>query len=300
MNPLTLSAPAAPRVWLTFMTAAGNEENLREMVEPLWPYIDGIVAVVHRPCEGDAGLAYLEASKGAGKIIVRDWVQRHDVSASETLYAGIIQEGDLFIITDTLERPNAQFVSRCKDDLNDFMHREGVDCLYYFGKAFIVRYNEAMHYQGSPHWGLIGVKRGVEMSHQFPDEKMVRLNVRPLKRKDEHKHFCRHYLKYFVEYPAGSNHALLGIEQYGGDDPSQALQRREANRLEFRREIKRRGFPVTVEGFLAMCKDPAQMNEGLKAWLRSDKVFSDAYHWLVLGNPGITDTHRPADALPIP
>jgi hypothetical protein len=130
-----------PRLWLTLMTAAGNEENLRELCDPILQYLDGIVAVVHRPCDGDPGLAYLESVKGAGKVIVRDWIQRHDISQSETLWAGVIQEDDLVLTCDTLERPAAPFVAQIRPGMDAEMRTQGWDCLYYYGKAYLFRYN---------------------------------------------------------------------------------------------------------------------------------------------------------------
>ena len=297
-NLFNLSLNPTPRLWLTLITAAGNEENLRELVEPLLPHIDGVVAVVHRPCEGDAGLAYLESVKGAGKIIVRDFVQRHDYSQTETLYAGVIQEGDLFIVTDTLERPAAQFIQHCKGHLNQFMLEHDVDCLYYYGKAYIVRYNESMRYQGSPHWGLVGVSYGIELSNfeQYKDEGKVRLNVRPFKRTDPYN-WIAHYLKYGL-YPRGSNSFLLGLDTYG--DPAQLFPPREEKRLAFRKEMNRRGYSHTVEGFIQMCKAEGQPDESLKAFLNSDKVWADAYWGLVMGKPEIlTHSHKPADMVPV-
>mgnify|MGYP001582268050 CR=1 FL=1 len=289
-----------PYVWLTFMTSSGNEENLRELVGPLRPYIDGIVAVVHRPCDSDAGLAYLEENKGAGKIIVRDFVYRHDYSMNEVLYAGVIQEGDIFIISDTLERPAAQFISRCKGDINAFMLERGLDCLYYFGKAFIVRYNEEMHYKGSPHWGLMGVRQGVELNQMFPHEADVRLNVRPLKRLDP-MGWVLHYSKYWIEYPAGSNHAALGIDRWAQGhliDEAHAFAAREAQRLAFRQEMRRRGVPLTVEGLKGLLTGP--LDGTLREHLCAEKTLSDAY-WLWQGRGAeLRDTHRPEDALPIP
>lgn len=288
-------SPSSSCLFLTLMTSAGNEENLRELVDPLLPYIDGIIAVVHRPCGGDNGLVYLEEHKGAGKIIVRDWVQRHDFSQNETLYAGVIQEGDLFIITDTLERPAAQFISRCKGDLNTFMIEHDLDCLVYYGKPFIVRYNEAMHYQGSPHWGLRGIRSAVELSHMYPDEGKVRLNVRPFKRPDP-LGWVEHYVKYWL-YPPGSNHAALGIEKWGGD-LNQAFAKREGQRLAFRAEMRKRGVPLTVEGLKVLLMGP--LDEALKGHLRVEKTLSDAY-WFWRGRGAeLKDTHKPSDALPIP
>lgn len=285
-----------PKVWLTLMTSTGNEENLRELIDPLIPYIDGVVAVMHNPCEGDLGLAYLEKVKGGGEIIIRDWVQRHDVSASETLYAGVIQEGDLFIIVDTLERAIPSFIARCRDGLNDFMYAQKLDCLVYYGKPYIVRYNEGMHYRGSPHWSLQGVKNAVELSSMYPDERDVRLNVRPIKRKDEPLHWVGHFSKYWL-YPEGSNHAAMGLDHWPlGDRNTQFIQR-EGRRLAFRRLMRERGYPLNMGGLKAMLTAP--LDDILKEHLNAEKVLSDIY-WFWHGRSAeLRDSHRPADAIPI-
>lgn len=294
-----MSVESTPKVWLTTMAGPNEESNLRELAEPLLPYIDGIVAVVHDPKEDDAGVAYLESVKGAGRIIKRSFVKRHDFSMNETLFAGVIQEGDLFIWTDLLERPAAQFVARCKGDLDAFMKEHSLDCLYYYGKAFVVRYNEGMRYQGSPHWGLLGVRNGIELSHMYPDEGKVRLNVRPYKRANHDTHWIGHYAKYWIEYPEGSNHAALGIEHYAqGRDLNQAYVKRETRRLEFRRELRRRGVPLTVAAVKELfLKDG--LDDVLKEHLRAEKTLSDFYHFVHGRGSQLKDTHKPSDALPI-
>lgn len=280
------------RLWLTGMTSAGNEEDLREMIEPIKGYLDGVVYVTHRPCEGDGGAAYLESVKGAGKVIYRDWVFRHDYSQNETLYADVIEEGDLVIICDTLERPAPGFVSRLKAEFDPSMIDQSIDCLAYYGKPFVFRYNEYCHYEGSPHWGLRGVSRAVELSQMMPDESQVRYSVRGQKRGPFH--WVAHYLKYFVSYPAGSNHALLGLDHHPGR-PEDVFPRREAQRLAFRREMKRRGYPLTVDGFVAFAS-VTPMDATTKTLLNSDKVWSDAYWYLVKGDTGVIDSHKPSDA----
>jgi len=278
------------------MTQAGHEEDLRELCDPLLPHVDGIVAVVHRPCDADPGLAYLESVKGGGQIIVRDWVQRHHISQSETLYAGVIQEDDIFIISDTLERPNPQFISRLRGDLKEYMWAIGVGQILYFGKSYIVRYEETMHYVGSPHWSLAGCSRSaVEFSGAFPDESKIRLNVRPLKRKDEYS-WIIHYCKYWL-YPAGSNHALLGLDHFPPGDRNQQFAIREQRRLAFRRLMRERGFPLTVDGLEAMLREP--LDPTVKEHLIAEKILSD-YYWFLQGRGAeLKHSHVPSEALPI-
>lgn len=281
------------KLWLTLMTAAGNEENLRELVTPILPFIDGIVAVVHRPCDNDAGLKFLEDNKGEGKIIVRDFVQRHDFSQTETLYAGVIKEGDLFIVCDTLERPVPSFIETVKGHINDFMLQHDLDCIYYYGKAYIVRYNELMHYRGSPHWGLAGVKSGIDFATFYPDDNLIRQNVRPVKRPDPF-HFVGHYVKYYL-YPAGSNHCLLGLEKNG--DPNKLFPVREARRLEFRKELVKRGYPLTLDGVKQLIDDG--LDKTMQEFFTSEKILNDAYRYFKLGLTNFKDDHNWEDMVEV-
>lgn len=298
---LSLTTQRAPRLFLTSMSSDPMAEDYIDMIEPILPYIDGIIWALN-DVEKDAPAArYLESVKGAGRIIYRKWgLPRHWHVMNETLFAGIMEEdGDFYLWSDLLEQPAAAFVSRIKSEIVPMMDETDLDVIAYYGKPYLIRYKETLEYRNSPHWSLHGWNgRAIEWNTIEPDEKKVRFNTRPIKRAAELNHWCGHYLKYFVEYPEGSNHALLGIEQHGGD-LQQAYIKREANRLAFRKEMKRRGYPVTVQGFIDMCKANSPLDDNLKTWLRTDKVFSDAYHWLVLGNGNVKDTHNPKDALPI-
>lgn len=285
-----------PRLWLTLMTSAGNEENLRELCDPILRYLDGIVAVVHRPCDGDPGLAYLQSVKGAGKIIVRDWVQRHDFSQNETLYAGVIQEGDLVLTCDTLERPAAPFVASIKTEMAREMDQQGWDCIYYYGKAYLFRYREEMHYRGSPHWGLVGVQNGFELAQVIPDEGRVRLNVRPIKRPDP-LGWVLHYAKYHL-YPAGSNHCALGLDHWPPGDRNLQFIERETRRLAFRRLMRARGFPLTLDGLKQLLT--GALDSQLRHHLTAEKVLSDAWHYWNGDRSQLRDSHNPAHALPVP
>lgn len=290
-----------PRLFLTSMCGPGNVDNMVEMIEPLLPYLDGIIWVLNDVPVDDPGARYLETVKGAGRVIHRGPLGgRHWHAMNDTLYCGVMEEGDLFMWTDCLELPRVPFVSTIKTEMVALMEDADLDVIAYYGKPFLMRYRETLEYRNSPHWSLHGWnERGIEWSNKEPDESKVRLNTRPLKRK-ERNHWVGHYLRYLVSYPAGCNHAALGIEQYlkPGETPQAAFQRRDANRLAFRRYMKEQGYPLTVEGFCDMCL--GSLDDTLKGWLRSDKAFSDGYHWLVLGNEAVKDTHNPVDAIPIP
>lgn len=280
------------KVYLTSMSQGGAEQDIREMVQPLLPHIDGTIWVMHDAKANDRGVDFLEHN--GGHVIHRHFVHRHDYSMNETLFCGLIEEGDLIVWSDVLEHPSPEFVSKIKGDYDPFMRAHGVDCLYYAGKAFLFRYHDGLRYVGSPHWGLQGVRAGLELSTMYPDDSKVRRNMRPLKRLDPYE-WVTHYLRYWICYPAGSNHALLGLEKQG--DPATLFPIREQRRLDFRREMRKRGYKLTVDEFIAMCR--AGLDNALKEHLRGEKVLSDAYHYLVLGDERVVHSHDPKDALPI-
>lgn len=290
-----------PRLWLTSMSHGGPAtlENAREIIEPIHSLIDGTVWVLHDTDPNDPTAQYLESVKGAGRIIHRPWPRgRHFHSMNETLWSGPMEDGDLVLWVDPLERAQPAFVSRVKGEIAHLMVEAEIGCLHFYGKPYLFRYTETLEYRNSPHWTLTGVQgRQIEWSQMEPDEKQVRLNVRPLKRGGDAYHWVRHYLRYFVEFPAGSNSALLGLDHWPGGQTQENWVKRETNRLALRAEMRKRGYPLTVDGFIAMCR--AGLDDTLKTHLRAEKTFSDAFHHLVCGRTDVRDSHRPSDALPI-
>ncbi len=275
---------------------AATLENAREIIEPIAQWLDGVIWVLHDCPVDDPAALYLESVKGAGRVVHRSWPARHWHSMNETLFTGLIEESDLCCWTDPLERPAAAFLSRVKAEIAPMMNRDGIGMLAYYGKAFLFPYRETLEYRQSPHWTLTGWSgRAVEWSQIEPDESQVRLNVRPRKRTNAWG-FVSHYVRYHVSYPAGSNSALLGLDHWPGGQTEANWQRREQNRLAFRKELRQRGYPLTVEGFIEAVKD---LPDWVKPFLKADKVFSDGYHHLVKGRLDVIDSHKPSDAIPL-
>lgn len=291
----------SPRLFLTSMSGSPSEENPYEMIEQNLPWLDGVIWVLHDQSPDCPAARYLESVKGAGRVIHRAFpAGRHWHSMNETLFTGLIEDGDYVLWADDLERPSPAFLSRIKTEIGPMMQEADVDVVAYYGKPYLFRYNERLEYRNSPHWSLHGWNdRGIEWSTIEPDEKLVRLNVRPVKRTDK-LHWVEHYARYWL-YPAGCNHAALGIEQHvrSGETAQQAFARREAQRLAFRQHMRDCGFPRTMEGLKAMLAGPLD-DPLLKAHLNAEKTLSDVY-WLWHGRGAeLKDTHRPSDALPIP
>ena len=284
-----------PRLFLACMSNGGALEEIKEKVEPILQYLDGIVWVIHNTDKTDPGAAYLESIKGAGKIIYRDFVYRHAYSMNETLFCGKIEEGDLVMWSELLEHPPACFVSQVKTQVNRMMFENGVDCLYYFGKPYVFRYNERMEYTGVLHYGFQGYNKAIEMSQHWPDESVVRVNTRPKKRTDSY-HFVFHYLFYYVSYPAGGNQCLLGLEKNG--DPARLFPARDARRLEFRREMKKRELPLSVDGVKTLLEKP--LDEIMKRYFNDEKILNDTYRYHILGDRSFKDNHDFKDMISIP
>lgn len=284
------------KLWLTSMSGPGQIEDIKEIVDPILEHLDGIIWVFNDTFITDPGSMYLQGLNKKTKVIHRDWTPRHFHMMNETLFCGDIQEGDLVIWVDPLERPVLQFVSRIKTELDHMMKEAEVGCIYYYGKPFLFRYFETAEYKNSPHWSLSGVPgRAVEWANIEPNEDLVRKNMRPIKRTDK-LHWVGHYAKYYL-YPAGSNSVALGLDQFPPGDRNQQFVERETRRLEFRRLMRQRGFEVNMDGLKKMFE--GSLDEGLKEYLKREKILSDYWHLINGRGHLLKDSHRPADAVPI-
>lgn len=289
-----------PRLFITSMSSGSSAENMVEMIEPLLDVIDGVVWVLHDTPVDSPAARYLETVKGAGRVIHRSWpAGRHFHSMNETLFTGLIQEGDLVCWTDDLERPAASFLKRAKTEIAPMMAESGTDVLFYFGKPFLFRYYETLQYHNSPHWSLHGYPgRAIEWANIQPNEREVRFNMRPEKRKGQPKHWLFHYAKYFVSYPAGSNTCALGLDHFPPGDRNAQFAERETRRLEFRRLMKKRGFSLNNDGLKALLSQP--LDPEIRGFLNAEKILSDYYAYVILGDDTVVDSHDPSKAKPIP
>ena len=289
---------SAPRLFLTCMSGPGQIENMTEMIEPILDHINGIIWVLNDCPKDDPGARYLDTVKGAGRIIHRSFTPRYWHLMNETLFTGLTEEGDLLVWTDPLERPAAEFLKRVKTEIAPFMDETETTCIYYYGKPFLFRYFETLQYQQSPHWTLTGYPgRAIEWSQIEPNERKVRLNVRPEKRKDRF-HWVGHYSRYYIEFPAGSNTVALGLDHFPPGDRNAQFAERETRRLEFRRLMKKRGFPLNNDGLKALLSQP--LGTEIRGFLSAEKILSDFYHYTILGDDTVADSHNPAHAKPIP
>lgn len=275
------------KLWLCSMCNGGNYDNIREMLDPINEYIDGIIWVLNDADINDKGGCYLEINKKAGKVIRRSYNQRHNFLMNETFYCGLIQPGDIVIWADSLEYPAPKFVSEIKDKLVLSMIQNNIDCVFYYGKAYVFIYQEHFEYLNSPHWSLYGFSKGFELSNQISDENLVRKNMRPIKRPDR-MHFVGHYLFYYLQY--FSNHCLLGLEKNG--DPKKLFPAREKLRFSFRNYLRDVNVPLTVDGVKDyMINNKDNYSEEFKYFLNNEKIINDTYRLFVLGMTDFSDDH---------
>lgn len=290
-------APAKrPRLFLCGITSAGKEANLRALIEPIRSAFDGLCWTFHLPdLPGDGTAPYLESQVGAGRIVYARYSGRHGSSMTQYLWQGPMEDGDYFVQIDDLERLSVQFCVEKLPLLIAQMESHHIAMIANCGKGLIYRFNEQLEFRGSPHWyatGLDGQVANLELP--LTDFWNVRAEQR------DPFHWVGHYVRYWL-LPAGSNHALLGLDHHPGFKPGEEgrlFQPREERRLEFRREMRRRGFPLTLDGLKAMLSGP--LDATLKAHLNAEKTLSDYYHFVILGDKTVVDTHKPSDAKLIP
>jgi hypothetical protein len=157
----------------------------------------------------------------------------------------------------------------------------------------LFQFHESMQYVGSPHESfqrLDGQGRVAELSQMWPDESMVRMNVRPQKRASDH--WVSHFAKYML-LPWGSNHSLLGLHING--DVNKLYPIRETKRLAFRAEMRRRGYPLTIDGLRQMFSGP--IDATLRDMINSDKVWSDWYWYYIKGRKDVVCGHDDRDMI---
>jgi hypothetical protein len=267
------------KIWLCGITCKGNEQNLRELITPCLPYINGLNWVFHYPT--DSGADYLESVKGEGKIVYTEWAQRHHFSQNHYLYNGTIQPNDIFLQIDTEERISEKFFKERLPEYIEIMDRDNISMIANYQKGFVYKFNEEMEYAGSPHWYMTKM-RGGALNDELPHDyfKNVRLEKRP------ERYFVKHYVKYYL-YPAGSNSAALGLDRNG--NPQDLFPIVESRRIAFREELRKRNIPLTVDGVMSLFDAP--MDEVMKGFFNNVKELNDLYREYVLKDSSFPDDH---------
>lgn len=267
------------KLYLCGITTAGNENNLKELIEPIIDFVDGLQWTFHYP--KDAGADYLESKKKNGEIVYAKYCQRHGFSMQQYLWQGTMQNGDYFIQVDDKERISEEFFIEKLPQFLDLMNQADLAMIANYGKGLIYRYNEQLEFKGSPHWYAVNLDGGA-MNYEL--DKKYFWNVRNQQR--DKYHWINHYATYFL-FPAGSNHALLGLEKNG--IPQNLFAAREQLRLDFRNELKKRGIPLTIQGVKELFSK--ELDDTIKNFINSELVWNNFYHFHILDNKDLIDNH---------
>lgn len=277
------------------MCGPGSLNDLKELLEPIRDYFDGIVATYHGSINDDEA-NYLENIKKDGKILYLPYSKRHHHSRNTYLWCGPIKQNDWICTSDVLEHPNSSFCADLKNFIPN-LDKSGINMVYYYGKPFLFKYHDSLEYYGSPHEGLQrkdGKSVAIELSKSFPDEKDIRLNVRPLKRTDSYQ-WMHHYLKYYI-FPWGSNHCLLGNENRG--HPYEIYQKRESLRIEFLEYLISQNVELNNESVIKFLTENYN-NPIIKKVINEEKIINDIYRFYVLNDKSVNDNHHWKDMISI-
>lgn len=271
------------------MAGPGEYENIFELVNPLKPYIRGVCALIHDADEFDEGASYLlkvNNELGAGNVIFGPYTGRHDLSRNRILAETGIQEGDYLIIIDTLERCPVEFAEKLSE-WHTIMTRNKLDVIRFHAKPYLVIYREDMFYIGAPHENFTANNALVQIDlanyPEYQDESKVRVNMRPIKRKDNPYHWCSHYMKYLLA--PNSNQNLLGLEHHGG---AAAFPYLESIRKKLVKLLRDRGLTRDLNGVTMLF---SVLDGEVRELVNNHKTLNDYYRYAILNDKTIKDDH---------
>lgn len=265
------------------LTQSGKLNDLKELLEPLFPYYDALNWVFHYP--KDDGADFLESVKKNGRIIYLDFNYRLDFSRNHYLYCGTIKSGEYCFFLDDLERLKPNFFLQWPG-LKYFLESNGIDGVTLYGKRFLYKFNDFLEFRGNPHEGLVGANRIIELTtiDEFKNTSWFWENVRPKKR--DKFHYIWAFVNYYVNYP-NSNHCLLGLDKYSNRE--EIFKVREYQRRKFRDYCQSLDIlPLTKDKFIDLC---GNRFDEIKEFINNEKIINDAYQYFILKNENLVEPH---------
>jgi len=250
-------------------------KNIDELTKNCYQIFDGLIFVDAGSTDGTKEL--LEERKGCGQIIYRKWTNDHDLQMNEFLRQGPMKIGDWFVIRDSRERFNTEWVSNIKD-LISRAKLSGIRSMYNYNKGFAFEYYDDMHFNSSPHWGLIGARsKAIDLSHYFDENKKEHTWRQKEEKGDpERDDSIDHHFKYYYIY-GRSNHLLLGRE-----NDQEGFWKAETSRVNFRLYCNSIGLDFTPESFLNYAKNEGMKDIKFKEFINAEDILKKFYRKHIL------------------
>lgn len=195
------------KLWLTLITQ-NREQDIEEMLCDTYDYFDGIVGVDHYSTDKTRDI--LEKYKKNGKIIQLPYCNNHSWSMNGFLFSGAIKNSDWFLILDSSDRINIEWLKKLKNDIISY-ERNNIGAVY-LDRIFLARYFDGMEFANGIHWGLAG-QRGKSISlleNNLKRDDFV-INTRL---KNRNISGIEHPIRYFIEPSCNSQCDLL-YSQFG-------------------------------------------------------------------------------------
>jgi hypothetical protein len=250
-------------------------QNIDELTS-VYEYFDGLIFVDGGSNDGTKEL--LESRKKDGTIIYRKWTNDHDYQMNEFLRQGPMKIGDWFLLRDSRERFNPQWVKNIKEMINQFSKNQ-IRSVYNYGKGFAFEYYDDMYFSGSPHWGLFNARgNSLELSNYFDENKKE--HTWRLKDGDggrSEANFIDHFVKYYFVY-GRSNHLLLGRE-----NDREAFVQAETNRQNFRLYCASLGIDFTINALKEyLMTDTWKKDIKFLTMFNNEEILRNFYRWHIL------------------
>lgn len=251
--------------------------NIDELTKDSHSYFDGLIFVDAGSTDGT--LELLEERAGCGTVLHRKWTNDHDLQMNEFLRRGGMERGDWFVIRDSRERFNIDWLKTFRELLNN-LSNQGVRSIYNYGKGFAFAWNDNMVFQGSPHWGLQGAWReAIDLKDHFSEERKEHTWRIPDGEGDRASDNCiDHFFRYYFIY-GRSNHLLLGRENNLDE-----YRRQEYIRIQYREYCHEKGIKTVEDMIYYMSGKDFLTDENSRFVLNNQKIMMDFYRKHVLGH----------------
>lgn len=267
------------KVYLCGITQ-NQKKNIDDLTRDCYKAFDGLIYVDGGSTDGTKEL--LEERKGCGQVIYRRWTNDHDFQMNEFLRQGPLEIGDWFVLRDSRERFNPEWVAGIKE-LIQKAKQSNIKSIYNYGKGFAFEYYDDMFFHGSPHWGLVGARsQAVDLSQFFDENKKEhtwRLRDGEDDPERDNSYYIDHFFKYYYVY-GRSNHLLLGRE-----NDQQGFQRAEDNRKQFRMYCHSIGLEFTTEAFIKYATSTGKYDSKFTEFINSEDILKDFYRKKILNEP---------------